>query len=429
MEYFTKAIELKSDDAGIYINMGESYKNIGNTEKALEYFCKAVEIDPACFGAFNNIGLIYITEYKFEEALEAFNKALAISPNDAGIYLNLGNLSYLTGKMDEAMENFNKAIELNPDYAGAYFNKASVYLINKDFENGWEHYEWRFKKREQANQPNNVLPKPIWDGSSLEGKTIYVYFEQGFGDSLQFVRYLPVLNDMGAKVIFKTHSSLVELLKQSDLKAEILDYAYPDQKVICDTYISIMSIPRLLKTNLENIPSSSGYLKAGKEKVEEFKEKYCNNDSFKIGIKWKGTLKGNQNRQVPLKYFYDIAKLPDVKVYSFQKGPGIEQLQEVPDDINIIDLGVTVHNFADTAAALENMDLIICNDTSLAHLSGALGKPTWILIPDIPEWRWMLDREDSPWYDSVRLFRQKEAGNWEELMQRVIKNINDLREK
>jgi ADP-heptose:LPS heptosyltransferase len=225
---------------------------------------------------------------------------------------------------------------------------------------------------------------------------------------------------MGANVIFKAPNNLIDLFRQSNLKAEIIEENFPDEKIIYDTYISLLSIPRILKTNLDNIPFSSGYLKINKEKVEDYRQKHLNNKNFKIGIKWKGTLKGNQNRQIPLKYFYDLAKLPNTEVYSFQKGAGIEQLQEVPPDIQITDLGSTFNNFADTAAAMENMDLIICNDTSIVHLAGALGKTVWILLPQTPEWRWLLNREDSPWYDSVRLFRQKKAGDWQEVMQRVI---------
>jgi hypothetical protein len=250
------------------------------------------------------------------------------------------------------------------------------------------------------------------------------------------VRYLPLLGDLGAgKVLFKLNNrGLERLLGGSDLKAEILDLETPVDSLNFDTNIHLMSLPLIFRTNLENIPfKQKRYLKANEEKVREYKERFffdVQNDKYKIGIFWQGNpaIKADRNRSLLLRYFYPLFKLPGVAIYSLQKGFGLEQLNDLPEGVEITSLGDTFNDFSDTAAAIENLDMVITIDTAVGHLSGALGKKTWILLPFNAEWRWHLDMDYSPWYEDVRLFRHKEPGkkDWEEMMERVKEQVKAL---
>jgi len=423
IESYQTALNLKPDDPGILLNMGNAYKKNEEFDKAINIFYKILEIKPDFIEAYLNLANINIEKGDYDKAINNCEKSLELNPQYAEAYLNLGNACKNKREIDKAINYFSKAVEINQDYADAHFNLGTSYLLNKNFEKGWAEYEWRFKKKKSTCPKILGISQSTWDGSSLENKTIYVCYEQGFGDGLQFARFIPVLRSKGAKVIFKVPEPLEKLMKQSDLNADIICACYPDNLIKFDTFAYIMSLPHLLKTNLNSIPFSSGYLKADPDKVNLYKEKYFNNENFKIGIKWLGNPDGRKNREIPLKLFFKLAEIKNAKLYSFQKGYGVEQLEEVPLNIEIIKLGNTFNDFSDTAAALENIDLLVSNDSSLVHLSGALGKKTWVLLPFVPEWRWMLDREDTPWYDSVKLFRQKEPGNWDEVMERVIADL------
>ncbi len=479
MFYYEKLLEINPYHVDAYINMGIILAEKEQFDEAAKKHMKALTLKPESSEAYFNLGSVFTYKGMMKEALECYNKALALKPDYADVYNNIGCMLALNtrGSIDEAVKNYKKALALKPDNANTHKNLAMAYLLVKDFENGWEEYEWRLK---------TILAAPLikfkWDGSSLEGKTILIYAEQGYGDTLQFVRYLPKLYDeFGAKkVLFLPQKGLEQLLRESDLKAEILDanviarspenrgdeaisracpersvrneiprFTRNDSSIISslksleyDTNIHLLSLPRIFKTTLDNIPSrQKRYLKANPEKVKWYRERYFDPTPYtlhatpyslpptplKIGIFWQGRpgLKPDRNRSMPLKYFYPLCRLPYVKVYSLQKGYGIEQLNEAPEDIKVTNLGKTFHDFSDTAAAIENLDMVITTDTAVAHLSGALGKKTWILLPSHEEWRWHLDMDYSPWYEDVRLFRHKEPGekDWGEIMERVVEQV------
>jgi len=427
-ETIEEVLRIKPDEAEILLNLGLYYEKENMYDKAFEIYNKILQLKPDSYKAYLNLSNVYYERNDYNKAAECCKQALSINPDYADAYLNLGNA--YKGRKDtrKALECYEKAMSIQPDHADANFNFSTTCLLNEIYDAGWIKYEWRFLKKE-INYP--VLPEftqPLWDGRSIEGKTIYVCYEQGFGDVLQFSRYIPVLASMGANVIFKCPITQERLFKQSNLNAEIIGSNFPDYLLKFDTYTYLMSIPLLLGTNTKNIPLSEGYLKAEKSLVEQYREKYFNNDSFKIGICWTSSVKGVKKRKIPLEYFYKFAGIKNVKLYSLQVGYTVQELEKVPQEIEIVDLGNTFNDFADTAAAVENLDLVISTDTSVVHLTGALGKPVWGLITYIPCWRWLQDRDDSPWYKSMRLFRQKYPGNWEEVMQRVyitlLKNLS-----
>jgi tetratricopeptide (TPR) repeat protein len=445
---YEKLLEIEPDHFDAYNNMGIILAEKNKFDEAIEKHMKALALKPEFPEAYYNLGSVFTYKGMTEKAIECYNKALALKPDYADVYNNIGCVLALNtrGFIDEAVNNYRKALALKPDDANIHKNLAMAYLLVKDFVNGWEEYEWRLKTILAA-----PLTKPKWDGGLLENRTIIVYAEQGYGDTLQFVRYLPVLfeNYKAKKVLFIPQKGLEQLLKDSDLKAEILDAETPVEGLEYDTNIHLLSLPRIFKTNLENMPfRQKRYLKANPDKVKWYKEKYFDSSLFtvhcspvsndpslvtrhsslmKIGIFWQGRpgLKPDRNRSMPLKHFSPLCRLPDVKVYSLQKGYGIEQLNNLPEGIEIVNLGETFKDFSDTAAAIENLDLVITVDTAIGHLSGALGKKTWILLPSHEEWRWHLDMDYSPWYEDIRLFRHKEPGkkDWDEMMERVVEQV------
>ncbi|OGI23253.1 MAG: hypothetical protein A2255_06245 [Candidatus Melainabacteria bacterium RIFOXYA2_FULL_32_9] len=437
---FERVIQLKPDYPEAYYNLGNSLQEKGEFEKAQFYYQKAAEVKPDFVEAYNGLGLALSQQGRLDEAIKSYKKAIELNSSNAvkefavkldfaEIYINLGRAFYDNLNIDQAIKYYQKAIDISPGYSEAYFGLAYINLLNGNFDKGWEYYEHRLSIGDKKNKNLPVFIKPKWNGKeSIQGKTIFVYHEQGFGDSLQFVRYLPLLHSLGAKVLFKPQKGLEKLLKQSDLKAEIIDNSIPDKTLTYDTHISLMSLPYCLKANSENVPFKDKYLKVDPEKVDYYRKKYFQTDKFKVGIFWQGRkeYKDDNNRSIPLEYFLKLSQIKDVKLFSFQKGYGIEQLEDISERIEIINLGETFNDFLDTAAAIENLDLFITIDTSVAHLSAALNKPTWILLSYVPEWRWGLTGETSYWYNSVELFRQRDPGNWDELLNRVTKKLNNI---
>ena len=421
---YKKALSLNPDFPDAILNLGISLYRLFRTAKidmldeAVKCFEHVISVRPNNAYAYNNLGNICKDRYEVDKSIEYYQKAIELNPNCPDYYNNIGRAYQLKNDVEKSAYYYKKAIELAPDKAEGYFNYASILILIGEYEKGWKYYERRFELAE--NSP--VIPEfsqPRWDGSCLKDKTLYVCYEQGYGDGIQFARYLPILNSMGAKVLYQAPKALIELMKNSDLKAEIIDPSIPIKNLEFDMYIPLLSLPDILKTTIDNIPFSEGFLKADKEKVKYFNKKYFNNDKFKIGIFWQGNNQGLTNRAMPLKYFYKLSSLENVKIYSLQKGYGAEQLQEVPKGIEIVNMDKEINDFADTAAIIENLNLMITIDTSIVHLSAGLGKPTWLLLPFAPEFRWMLNREDSPWYKSIKIYRQKETLNWGELIDRV----------
>ena len=425
LECFNKALNIDPNFAGTYIYLGNCYNDTEKFDKAIESYKIAIKLNPVNFEAYNNLGNSYKETEEYDTAIECYNRALELNPDHIETFINIGVSYYCKNDFDKAEKYYKKAIEYNPEYGEAYNNLSTIYRMKGDFERGWELFEQRFNLRPD-NKNRLALPaidQPAWTGSSIKNKTVYVYWEQGFGDTLMFVRYLPVLAAMGARVLFKPQKELETLLRQNNLNAEIISPFAVDSSVKFDEHVSLMSLPGILKTDLTNIPYSEGYLKADPEKEKFYKEKYFNNDKFKIGIFWQGNPKGFKRRAAKPEYFYKFAKLENVQLYSLQKGYGTEQLKEIPEEINIIDLGSGFNDYSDTAAAITNLDLVITIDTSVAHLSAALQKETWIMLNFDNEWRWLLEGETTPWYKHIKLFRQKCKSDREESFEKALEEL------
>ena len=412
----------------VYSVLGNKLSESGRITEAIEYYNKAIEIKPDCVEAYYNLGNVLLDNNKIESAKKYYNQAIEIKPDYAGAYYNLGVAFHFENNMQEAIKYYKKALSIKPDYIEIYFNLASAYLIEKNFDKGWEVYKQNRHLKQEKHHIDKSLIKTQWNGEPLEGKTIYIYNEQGIGDTIFSARYLPVLNSMGAKVIFKPQAVLKELFRQSDLKAEIVDNSVNEIDICFDTHISAYYLLSILNINIDNIPFQAGYLNADKKKMEYYKQKYFNNDKFKVGLVWQGSpgFKNDKRRSVTLEKFYMLANIPNIQLYSLQKGTGTEQLLQLPENVEIMDLGATFNDFSDTAAAIDNLDLVITVDTAVAHLTGALGKPVWMMIPYSPDWRWFLNTNECLWYKSLKIFRQNEPDNWPEVFDRIYKSLDSL---
>lgn len=399
-------------------------------EDAIFYLKKATGIYANFFDAWFNLALAYKKNQEPQKSIETYKKALLINPESSEAYYNLGGVYDNLNDMENALECYKKAYEYNKNLKDSEIQYALgiIYLKMKDFKNGLTHYEHRLCKDfailTQVKQYQDLITsKPLWNGEDIKDKTLYVYYEAGLGDTLMFARYLDVLKDKCKKVLFQPQMCFINLFKDNNLGAEIVDIKDSSNPPEFDYHIPIMSIPYVLKYFSEkDIPLTEGYLKANPQKVLQYKEKYFNTNKFKIGIKWKGNVYYDIERAIRLESFYSLIDLPNVQFYSLQVGDGIEELEKIPEKYNILNLGDIFNDFSDTAAAIENCDLIICNDTSIAHLAGAMNKSCWVLLPFVQNWRWSTDISYCYWYNSIKLFKQKEQNSWDKVFEEVLRH-------
>lgn len=422
-----EAMRYSPRDYNIYGLMGEIYAIYKeNAEKAIFYFQKYFECGGKDARMYNILGCLYGEVDKYgtiELQEECFKKAIDLDPEDPCILKNLALVYSVLGKNKQAIECYHKLFKMRrlmeDDFAYACLN---IKLDN--YEEGWKYFEHRFQK-EKGPTVYPKIKKPQWKGQKLHNKTLLVQYEQGFGDSICFFRYLPQLKTFANKIIFRVQNELVDLLKANIEGVEIVGMSTPLENLSFDFHIPLMSLPYILNARIDNLPLTQGYLKADKDKVESYKKEFFDNDCFKIGISWQGSKIGNNFRDIPLNVFYPLSKLKKVQIYSFQKGFGSEQLEKLPQDIEIIELGSTFNDFNDTAAAMENVDLFVTSDNSVANLAGAMSKKTFLLLDKDAEWRWGLNENKNPWYDSFITFKKQNLKeDWSSLMQRVVDELS-----
>lgn len=423
--YIQKALEL-NPCVYFFENLGRAHLGNKDFVRAIECFKVVAKLKPDDFDILFNLALSYKNDKQFDEAINIYEAALLIKPDNADVYFNLGNVYENMDDTKMALKYYQKALENNVQDDKIDYFLAVSYLKLKDFENGWKYYELRPSKEfgiaSQALCYENLLSKPFYQGEEALDKTLFVYYEAALGDSIMYARYMLLLAEKFKKVLFKPQYSLVELFRNSDLGAEVIDSSCTE--IEFDVHLPLMGVPYALGLNSEaQIPLAEGFLKSDPAKVKEYKEKYFDNDKLKIGIKWQGNPAYDKQRIIPLEAFYKLFELPNTQFYSIQKDDGSEELKNLPSKYNVIDLGPTFNDFTDTAAAIENFDLVICNDTSLAHLAGALGKACYILLPYVSNWRWHDDFSYSPWYKSVKLFKQTTPDDWSDVFEKVFESI------
>jgi tetratricopeptide (TPR) repeat protein len=421
-----KAIELNPSFAVAYYNLGSALREKGHLNEAVIHYQKAIELNPSFAKAHCNLGNVLREKGLLHEAVTQYQKALELDPSFDVAYCNLGATLQEKGLLDEAATHYQKAIELNPSSESAHFNLSLILLLSGNFKNGWKGYEWRWKTKDFVKS-SRIFSKPVWDGYDIRGLTVLLECEQGLGDTIQFIRYAALLAQKGATVIVDCQRELAPLIKGVSGVHQI--FVQGEELPEYDLYCPLLSLPRIFNTTLESIPSKESYIEADAVLARRWKEKvFSDNSSLKIGLVWAGkpTHKNDRNRSFPLATFSPLAALDHISFYSLQKGETAKQVENPPAGIHLIDYTEEFCDFADTAAFMENLDLVVSVDTSVVHLAGALGKPVWVLLPFVPDWRWMLDREDSPWYPTMKLFRQPSAGDWESVIYRVRDALMDV---
>ena len=364
----------------------------------------------------NNRGNALLDLNRLNEALASFDAALARIPNYAAALVNRGNALRSLHRAEEALASFERAIAIEPELAEAHWNKGLLCLSLGDFEAGWRGYEWRWRR---DNAPSREFAQPQWRGEDLHGKTILLHAEQGFGDTIQFLRYVPMVAGLGAKIILELPDSLVPLLDTIDGVVAIVsrDQAHPP----FDLHCPLLSLAVTFGTTLATIPAPLPNLRAPAERIEKWRARLPRNEAHRIGIVWSGkpTHNNDHNRSIALARLAPLLSMPGFKFISLQseiRDADLPLLAKLPA---LLRLEEEIADFADTAAVIAELDLVIAVDTAVAHLAGSLGKPVWILLPYVLDWRWMLDREDSPWYPSARLFRQTVIGDWDSVIARL----------
>jgi len=415
-----QAIRLKPDDARVYNSLGNSLKDLGRLDPAIENYRRALQFDPASVGALNNLALALRADGRICEAIDCITRAIQLEPGSAETHCNLGNLQKDLNHLNAALKQYRRAIRLKPDFVEANFNQSLIHLLLEDFEAGWRGYEWRLQKPEWKNFLALQNCTKRWHGQAFQGRRLLVHDEQGYGDSLQFVRYLALAKARGGSVIFQTRRPLMALFK-SLAGVDQLEERNPQAASAhaADLYVPLASLPGIFNTRLENIPADIPYLKADDAKTKHWQGRLAAR-GLNVGIVWTGAAT-DPNRTCPFRHFLSLSGIEGVNLYGLQKNAPASAADDNTDSGTgpIMNFGPDFEDFSDTAALITNLDLVISIDTSVAHLAGALGKPVWVVLPHSSDWRWLLDREDSPWYPTMRLFRQKTRDNWAEVFDRV----------
>lgn len=420
-------IALKTDPNynEVYSNMGAALNKSKDYENAIVVLEEAIKRMPNHSGAYTNLGNVYNKLFDYKKAAKLHEKSIELDPKGVNAYSNLGTSYKYLGFTKKAIDSYKKAIELDPNFVNAHFDLSTMYLSLEDFTNGWKEYEWRFKKEEMIPhiiKHKDIFSKPMFTGNEdIKGKTLLLHSEQGFGDSIQFIRFLPQIKEKFAcKIAVKCREELKELFK-SIKEIDVLVDRSEDTPAF-DYHLSIMSMPYILKmTSLDDLPKNNPYLLANDD-FDVKSVKGCIN----IGICWSASTTGDsyEGKVFDLKYLEFIIKNPKINVYSLQVGEGKEDIKKYGFEKDIIDLTDKLNDFAKTASLINKLDLVISSDTSVAHLAGALNKPVWIPLQKIPDWRWGTKGETTKWYPSAKLFRQKTARVWDGVFQSIKSKLS-----
>ena len=455
IEHLQRTVKLAPQVALYHANLGEMYRLAGRPRLAAEQAQRALEIEPDMPLALSNLGvaLYELKDYegaagaqrqaiaanpgfaeahsnlgnalhalkRFDEAIDAYRRALEFKPNYADAWANLGTTLHHNGDFSEGMIALRRAIALAPHHANAHSGLGILLLMRGDFAEGWDEYEWRLRSSERQGPR---FPEKPWLGESLAGKHIYVQAEQGFGDTLQFIRYIPPLAARAGKVTVRAHQQLVTLLRESLPGITVLGDRGDPEPYACDTVL--LSLPRLFKTRLETIPAQVPYLHVLVDAVQRWRRRLGRMSGLKVGLVWAGNPEhvNDHRRSIDLRLLAPVLATPGVSFASLQVGPRSADLKTIKGGaLAIEDLAPAFSDFQESGAAVAALDLVITVDTATAHLAGALGKPVWVLLPAVTDWRWMLHREDNPWYPNMRLFRAKDGEPSSDVIARVAHEL------
>ena len=419
-DHYQAALRLNPINPKVHANLGVILQQLGQVESAIAHYETAMQLDPNLAAAYTNLAHALKELGQLDAAIAHYRSALKLMPTNPDAYRDLGDALQEMGNVEEALVVYDRAISFAPHHIELKGSRIRALLISGKLKEGFAGYDqWRLELSSQVSR----FKQPVWDGSRLEGQTILLYAEpgSGMGDSIQFIRYVPLVIQHGGKVIVECQPSLVPLFEQMSGLQQVLPWGSPLPEF--SVQASLLSLPRILGTTLENIPNQCPYLAAPEPLMFDLPK--ADLATLKVGLVWGGNPQhsNDRDRACPLSELRPLLNIPGITFYSLQKGIHQEALKSA--NLPIIDLGDRLHNFADTAAAIAQLDLVISVDTAVAHLAGAMGKPVWILLSFAPDWRWLMDRTDSPWYPTARLFRQSRRQDWAGVCASVATALQD----
>ena len=414
---YDKALALQSNHIELLSNRGNALRDLQRPIEALACYDRALALNPAQAEVLNNRGNALLDLNRPAEALTYFDQALALKSDYIEALINRGNALGDLLRPADALSSYEHALTLMPDQADAHWNRSLIWLAEGDFERGWREYEWRLRRMSAGRRD---FPQPMWSGEdSIAGKTILLHAEQGFGDTIQFVRYVPLVTARRATVVLQVQGSLKALLSNLRGVSAIIDQ--DESLPPFDLHCPLLSLPLAFKTTLDTVPFDIPYVRPSAGRVKKWSVRIAGANSLRIGIAWSGssTHKNDHNRSIALSRLAPLLAGSRIKWVSLQREVRDADLRTLESLPQVAALGREFDDFADTAAVISLLDLVISVDTAVAHLAGAMGKPAFILLPFKGEWRWLTGRDDSPWYPTARLFRQPSAGDWDSVIARV----------
>ncbi len=421
LQWIDRSLEVDPRSVVAWNNRGNVFKAVQQPQLALDCYDKAIELNKAYAEAYYNRAAALKDLQRVDDAIASYDKAIALKAGFAEAYYNRGNLFRERRLPETAIENYDKAIALNPDLPGVHLNLGMCFLQLGRLTAGWEKYEWR-----RDEMPARNFAQPLWLGTpSLQGKTILLHSEQGLGDTLQFCRYVPQVHALGARVVLEVQAPLMGLM--TSLKGVSHVVARGAELPPSDFHCPLLSLPLVCGTTLDTVPSANGYLATPAGKVGGWKDRLGPKAAPRVGLVWSGNAghKNDSSRSIALATL--IKFLPSGLDYVSLQKEVREADRSVLQHADIAHFGEEIRDFSDTAALCELMDVIVSVDTSVAHLAGALGKPVWILLPFNPDWRWLLERADTPWYGSASLYRQESMGDWSALLDQLGTDLKQMR--
>ena len=425
---YERALALRPDFADALYNRGNALMDLNRFDDALDSYDRALAVRPNFAVALSNRGNALQRLGRLEDALASYERALAIHPDYAEALCNRGTTLRRLNRHDEALASYAAAIAASPDHGEAHFGMATVLLLRGDFERGWKQYEWRWQAARLHNL-RRTFRQPHWLGQDeITSKTILVYSEQGYGDTIQFCRYVPLLAERGVRVILQVREALKELMAGIAGAAQILSTDEPDSALPAfDMECPLVSLPLAFKTRLDTIPAAVPYLRAPPQRMADWDARLAPQRRPRIGLAWSGRTETLEEsyRSIPLGALLPLLDI-DATFVSLQKDVLPHDAPVLNKCSGLLHFADEIRDFADTAAIISHLDLVISIDTAVAHLAGALAKPVWVMLRSDPDWRWLLDRTDCPWYPSARLFRQDAGQPWESVIARVQTALRDF---
>lgn len=430
IEQYRFAIENAPNMSEAYSNLGIVLKEAGEFEASVAIHRKAVELAPQDIGALNNMGTGEQSSGLLDEAVRTFERALALDKDAVVTKINLATALMERNEIDRAIPLFEEVVETasfgdeTPEHALAHKNLGLSLMLRGEFDIGAKHYAWRWATREFTPRD---LPSPVWAGEELDGETIFVHWEQGFGDAIQFARFAAQIRDRGGRPILEAPAPLAPLLKTAKGIEEIIIEGMTPPET--DLHIPMFDLLGALSVSSQNLPGTIPYLEVNPDRGERWSDRIPETGRLRVGLVWAGrpTHRNDRNRSLPLEAMLPLLRQTDVDFYALQVGERASDIAATGLTNDLIDLSPRLTDFAETAAALDQLDLLISVDTSVVHVAGAINRPAWVLIPYAPDWRWGLESDTSPWYPSVRLFRQPKSGDWETVLENIAKALRTER--